>query len=88
VALCESCRRAELTSAQRFVEDILAVVGIEHRASVWNRLMSPALALTGRTMYERHRADYERTGDPIELERMLRHVTTNDHITYQSKDSR
>ena len=72
---CEPCRRAELTAGQRFAENLLTLVGFEPAARVWWRACAPLREL-GRTQYERHRAEYERTGDPMELERMLRHVKT------------
>ncbi|MFJ6530865.1 hypothetical protein ACIQMZ_37165 [Streptomyces longwoodensis] len=73
---CESCRRAEMTRWERLREDVLtALRGPD--AARFVRLHGATLyaAYIGRTPYDRHRQEYERTGDPIELERMLRHVT-------------
>lgn len=71
---CPSCYRAELTPWQRLRRDwfprpadVLADNG-RWRAMVWG-------AYLGTTWYERHKSDFERTGETQHLDRMLRHVT-------------
>ena len=77
---CEQCRRAELTPWERLREDLLAVLGLGGPRTL-DRAMRHfgsyayiAAGLPVPTDYDRHRAEYERTGDPLELTRMLRHV--------------
>ncbi|NUR38795.1 MAG: hypothetical protein HOV73_01745 [Streptomyces sp.] len=77
---CEVCRRAELPRFQRLKEDALNLFlgptpaqRIMHSAHVFS-VYRAALAGAPATPYDRHREEYVRTGDPIELERMLRHV--------------
>lgn len=77
---CETCRRAELAPLQRLREDLARAVGLTSTETV---LRAQASAWTAyRTgWYARHREEYVRTGDPLELARMLRHVQADDDTT-------
>lgn len=77
---CESCRRAELTPFQRAYEYALdLVIGptpaqrVQQVAEMGSAMMRVAMG-GAVTPYERHRDEFIRTGEPEELERMLRHV--------------
>lgn len=77
---CELCRRAELTPRQRLRENVLALIGLGRRPTIYDimRHSSQGMMLAAMggavTTYDRHRDAYVRTGDPAELQRMLRHV--------------
>lgn len=78
---CAACRWAEMTPRQRFRARLReAVLGPDPRdtaAHMGHLYASMARALAGAptvTDYDRHRQRFEQTGDPVELERMLRHV--------------
>lgn len=70
-----------MTPWQRRVERVrYAIFGptpLDHFTAQAHAAQSFVRAFTGagpQTDYERHRDRFERTGDPAELERMLRHV--------------
>lgn len=44
-------------------------------------LFAAAMGIRTPTWYDRHRANWERTGDVLELGRMVRHVTIRDRET-------
>lgn len=78
---CEACRWAEMTSRQRFRARLReAVFGRDPRdtiAHMGHQYANMARVMAGAprvTAYDRHRQRFEQTGDPVELERMLRHV--------------
>lgn len=78
---CEACRWAEMTPGQRLRARLReAVLGRdpgEAMAHMGHAYANMARALAGAptmTDYDRHRQRFEQTGDPAELERMLRHV--------------
>lgn len=80
---CEQCRRTELTPWGRLREDLLGVLGLDAGAGARRttialqhhaRMIAVAYGAPAKTAYDRHRDEYERTGDPVELTRMLRHV--------------
>lgn len=69
---CESCRRAELPAWRRLWEDLFPP-----RRSPFDGLSATLGAFLGTaapTPYEQHKDRYAETGDPLEYERMLRHV--------------
>lgn len=77
---CELCRRAELTPRQRLRENVMALVGLGRRPTIFDVMghasegMLRAAMGGAVTTYDRHRDAYVRTGDLAELQRMLRHV--------------
>ena len=78
---CELCRRAELTPLQRLKEDALNLFlgptpaqRLQHAMERAGATMLRAAMGAPATAYERHREEFVRTGEPEELQRMLRHV--------------
>jgi hypothetical protein len=80
---CADCERAEQTPSRRLLG--AAARAIQPRPSP---AMTAAAGMAATTrallggppppsLYEQHREAYVRTGDPAELERMLRHVTAD-----------
>lgn len=75
---CNTCRRAEMTPWQRFMEpflgpknpdDLISLIG-----SNFSNAISVAMGTPMKTDYDRHRKLWIQTGDQVELERMRRHV--------------
>lgn len=78
---CMACRWSEMTPRERFFARLReAVFGPDPRdtiAHLGHAYAGMARAMAGGsriTDYDRHRERFEKTGDPAELERMLRHV--------------
>jgi hypothetical protein len=75
---CEQCRKVETPRAKRILREVrVAVLGLspqEKQQIVGRAYASAYRAMAGITWYEKHKEEYARTGNPIELERMLRHV--------------
>lgn len=69
---CTSCREAETRPLRRALQQLR---GPDPGAAFRTATVDTWLAYSGRTWYHRHRDAYVATGDPLELERMLRHVT-------------
>lgn len=80
---CETCYRAEMTPWQRFRYDLRKNWGVPTAGEIiadQTRWMARVLSIAAQepppSAYDRHRAEFERTGNEIELDRMLRHVET------------
>jgi hypothetical protein len=78
---CAVCRWAEMTRAQRLRSRLRRLVlppsvaeVRAHQAHAFAGVFRAFAGVAARTPYDEHRERYARTGDPVELERMLRHV--------------
>lgn len=73
---CEVCWRAE---QDPFMRGLRTLFGRSHPVSAFagiSGVMSAALGRPVPTWYDRHREEWEQTGDRKHLARMLRHVST------------
>ncbi len=76
---CEECWRAETPLWRRVLRGLDDLVFPPSRVGRYARehglLLRAAMGVGGfPSAYDRHKAEYEHTGDPMELERMLRHI--------------
>lgn len=75
---CPACAKAEATYWQRIAGALLDLIDRPSPAArmiaSYGRAMSAALGVRSPSWYEKHRDEWVRTGDDLELARMLRHV--------------